>query len=259
MTTAAKRLSEESHPADLHDAGGELDVQKLRRDFPILRQRVRGGTLVYLDNAATSQKPQVVIDAICRYYERDNANIHRGVHFLSEHATEEYEGARGMVQHFLNAADASEIIFVRGATEAINLVAQTYGRTNVHAGDEVLITTMEHHSNIVPWQLLRDRIGIRLVVTPIDATGGLDLAAFVGMTATGTGSGSDNMRNNVAMGAAGAGAGSLLGYRATGSMNVWMASQGFPAILIELASSDNPEVARNLAGVKAVLSILAQG
>ena len=141
-------------------------------------ERVHGRTLVYLDNAATSQKPQVVIDAICRYYERDNANIHRGVHFLSEHATEEYEGARRTVQHFLNAADASEIIFVRGATEAINLVAQTYGRTNVHAGDEVLITAMEHHSNIVPWQILCEEKGARLRVAPISDSGELLLEDF---------------------------------------------------------------------------------
>ena len=125
MTTAAKRLPREFRRADVRDAGAEVDVQKVRRDFPILRQRVRGRRLVYLDNAATSQKPQVIIDAIGRYYEQANANIHRGVHFLSEHATEEYEGARKKVQSFLNAADASEIIFVRGATEAINLVAQT--------------------------------------------------------------------------------------------------------------------------------------
>jgi cysteine desulfurase/selenocysteine lyase len=125
MTTAARRLPTESHPPQVRDAGAEIDVQKVRRDFPVLRQRVRGRMLVYLDNAATSQKPQVVIDAIRHYYERDNANIHRGVHFLSEHATEEYEAARRTVQGFLNAADASEVIFVRGATEAINLVSQT--------------------------------------------------------------------------------------------------------------------------------------
>src|SRR6266480_5308224 len=159
MTTAAKRLPRESPPTDMRDAGVEFDVEKVRRDFPILRCRVRGKTLVYLDSAATSQKPQVVIDAIGSYYERDNANIHRGVHFLSEHATEEYEAARRTAQSFLNAAHASEIIFVRGATEAINLVAQTYGRTNVHAGDEVLITAMEHHSNIVPWQILCEEKG----------------------------------------------------------------------------------------------------
>ena len=178
MTIAAKRLPRGSHPAHVHDAGGDFDVQKLRRDFPILRQRIHGRTLVYLDNAATSQKPQVVIDAICRYYERDNANIHRGVHFLSEHATEEYEGARRTVQQFLNAADASEIIFVRGATEAINLVAQTYGRTNVHAGDEVFITAMEHHSNIVPWQILCEEKNARLRVAPISDSGELLLEDF---------------------------------------------------------------------------------
>jgi cysteine desulfurase/selenocysteine lyase len=120
----------------------------------------------------------VVIDAIGRYYERDNANIHRGVHFLSEHATEEYEGARRTVQDFLNAADASEIIFVRGATEAINLVAQTYGGTHVHAGDEVLITAMEHHSNIVPWQILCEEKGARLRVAPISDSGELLLEDF---------------------------------------------------------------------------------
>ncbi len=178
MTTAANRLPREPRPADACDAGAEFDVLKVRRDFPILRQRVRGRTLVYLDNAATSQKPQVVIDAIRRYYERDNANIHRGVHFLSEHATEEYEGARRTVQSFLNAADASEIIFVRGATEAINLVAQTYGRTNVHAGDEVLITAMEHHSNIVPWQILCEEKGARLRVAPMSDSGELLLEEF---------------------------------------------------------------------------------
>ncbi len=178
MTTAAKRLPREFRPADVRDAGVEFDVQKVRRDFPILRQKVHGRTLVYLDNAATSQKPQVVIDAIRRYYERDNANIHRGVHFLSEHATEEYEAARRTVQGLLNAADASEIIFVRGATEAINLVAQTYGRTKVHAGDEVLITAMEHHSNIVPWQILCEEKGARLRVAPISDSGELLLEEF---------------------------------------------------------------------------------
>jgi len=178
MTTAANRLPTESHPPQVGDASAELDVQKARSDFPIFRQRVRDRTLVYLDNAATSQKPQVVVDAIRLYYERDNANIHRGVHFLSEHATEEYEGARRTVQSFLNAADASEIIFVRGATEAINLVAQTYGRTNVHAGDEVLITAMEHHSNIVPWQILCEEKGARLRVAPISDSGELLLEDF---------------------------------------------------------------------------------
>ena len=178
MTTAARRLPTESGTTAMREAGGDFDVQELRRDFPILRQRVHGRTLVYLDNAATSQKPRTVIEAIRDYYERDNANIHRGVHFLSERATEKYEGARKTVQSFLNAADASEIIFVRGATEAINLVAQTWGRTNVHAGDEVLITAMEHHSNIVPWQMLCEEKGARLRVAPMSDSGELLLEDF---------------------------------------------------------------------------------
>lgn len=127
-----------------------LDVERVRRDFPILDQLVHGRKLVYLDNGATSQKPQRVIDAIVRYYQHDNSNIHRGVHTLSMRATEEHDQARETVRKFLNAAHTKEIIFVRGATEAINLVAQTYGRTHVGRGDEVLITAMEHHSNIVP-------------------------------------------------------------------------------------------------------------
>src|SRR5947209_11547675 len=178
MTTAAKRLPRESRPADVRDPGAGFDVEKVRRGFPILREKVRGRTLVYLDNAATSQKPQVVIDAISRHYERGNANIHRGVHFLSEHATEEHEAARATVQSFLNAEEASEIIFVRGATEAINLVAQTYGRTQVGPGDEVLITAMEHHSNIVPWQILCEQKGGRLRVNPINESGELVLEEF---------------------------------------------------------------------------------
>src|SRR5262245_56696813 len=131
-----------------------FDVQKVRRDFPILKQLVHGKALVYLDNAATTQKPQAVIEAMVRSYAEENANIHRGVHLLSERATRGYEEAREKVRAFLNAPDAREIIFVRGTTEAINLVAQTFGRAGVGAGDEVLITEMEHHSNIVPWQIL---------------------------------------------------------------------------------------------------------
>ena len=183
MTTVVKRLPREIRPTDLSGASAGFDVEKVRHDFPILQQKVHGRTLVYLDNAATSQKPQVVIDAILRYYALDNANIHRGVHFLSERATEEYEGARRTVQGFLNAAEANEIIFVRGATEAINLVAQTYGRTQVHAGDEVLITAMEHHSNIVPWQILCEEKGARLRVAPITDSGELlleDLGNLLG-------------------------------------------------------------------------------
>ena len=150
-----------------------LGVEKVRKDFPILGQEVRGKPLVYLDSAATSQKPRAVIDAVARYYLQDNANVHRGVHLLSERATKEYEGAREKVRRFINAARAEEIIFVRGTTEAINLVAQTYGRTRVRAGDEVLITEMEHHSDIVPWQLLCEEKGAVLRVAPIDDDGQL--------------------------------------------------------------------------------------
>jgi cysteine desulfurase / selenocysteine lyase len=160
------------------DRGAGFDVERIRADFPILHQQVRGRPLVYLDNAATSQKPRVVIEAIRNYYEQDNANIHRGVHYLSERATEDYERARGTAQRFMNAAQASEIVFVRGATEAINLVAQTYGRTHVRAGDEVLITVLEHHSNIVPWQILCEEKGAKLRVAPIDDRGELLLDQF---------------------------------------------------------------------------------
>jgi cysteine desulfurase/selenocysteine lyase len=159
-------------------SGTGLDLEKVRRDFPILQEQVRGRPLVYLDNAATSQKPQAVIDAIAHYYRYDNANVHRGVHFLSEHATEEHENARNTVQRFLNAAQAREIVFVRGATEAINLVAQTYGRAHVKSGDEVLVTAMEHHSNIVPWQILCEQQGARLRVAPINDRGELILEEF---------------------------------------------------------------------------------
>ena len=158
-----------------------FDVQKIRRDFPILNQRIHGNALVYLDNAATTQKPQAVIDAMVRSYAEDNANIHRGVHLLSERATQAYEQAREKVQKFLNAPNAREIIFVRGTTEAINLVAQTYGRANVAHGDEVLITVMEHHSNIVPWQMLCDEKGAQLKVLPITDEGELRIDLLDGM------------------------------------------------------------------------------
>ena len=150
-----------------------FDVDKIRADFPILREAVNGRPLVYLDNAATSQKPEPVIQALVYYYRHDNANIHRGVHLLSQRATEEYEAARGKVQRFLGAREAREIVFVRGATEAINLVAQTYGREHIGAGDEVLITAMEHHSNIVPWQILCQLKGATLCVAPINDRGEL--------------------------------------------------------------------------------------
>jgi len=150
-----------------------FDVAKIRRDFPILNQRVHGKPLVYLDNAATTQKPQAVIDAMVRSYAEDNANIHRGVHLLSERATRAYEEARAKVQHFLNAPDPREILFVRGTTEAINLVAQTFGRANIGKGDEVLVSEMEHHSNIVPWQLICEEKGATLTVIPITDEGEL--------------------------------------------------------------------------------------
>ncbi len=152
-----------------------FDVRRVREDFPILDQKVFGKPLVYLDNAATSQKPRAVIDAVSRFYAHDNANIHRGLHALSERATAAYEGARGRLRRFVNAAQDREIVFVRGTTEAINLVAQTYGRAHVGAGDEVLITALEHHSNIVPWQILCAEKGARLRVAPIDDRGELVL------------------------------------------------------------------------------------
>lgn len=153
-------------------------ISGCRHHFPLLKQRVNGKALVYLDNAATSQKPQVVIDAILRYYEEENSNIHRGVHYLSERATRAYEAAREKVREFLHASSIEEIIFLRGTTEAINLVASTYGRKNVNAGDEVLISAMEHHSNIVPWQMLCEERGATLRVIPINDDGELLLDEY---------------------------------------------------------------------------------
>ena len=178
MTTAAKLPLTDSENSRVQVVSKPFDVEKIRRDFPILSRDVRGKKLVYLDNAATSQKPQAVIDALSRYYEEGNANVHRGVHFLSEHATGEHERARKLAQRFINAAHSSEVVFVRGTTEAINLVAQTYGRANVGEGDEVLITAMEHHSNIVPWQILCDEKHAKLRVAPINDKGELILPEF---------------------------------------------------------------------------------
>lgn len=155
-----------------------LNVAKIREDFPILRSHVHGKPLVYLDNAATTQKPQVVIDTLTRYYTAENANIHRGVHFLSERATQAYEAARATTRMFLNAADDREIIFVRGTTEAINLVAQSYGRTFLQPGDEIIISAMEHHSNIVPWQILCQQVGATLRVITINNDGELHLDVY---------------------------------------------------------------------------------
>jgi cysteine desulfurase / selenocysteine lyase len=173
MTVATKSTSQNAKsPIAIFDA------HKIRGDFPILYRTVNDKPLVYLDNAATTQKPRAVIDAITRYYESHNANIHRGVHYLSQFATHEYEASREAIQRFLGAADASEIIFVRGATEGINLVAQTFGRTCLQEGDEVLISEMEHHSNIVPWQMLCAEKNAVLRVAPINDQGELILDEF---------------------------------------------------------------------------------
>ncbi|MBN1586494.1 MAG: cysteine desulfurase [Candidatus Omnitrophica bacterium] len=155
-----------------------MNIAQIRRDFPILHQQVHGHPLVYLDNAATTQKPRQVLDALENYYTQDNANIHRGVHTLSERATASYETSRQKVQDFLGAQHAHEIVFVRGATEAINLVAHSLGRSLLRPGDEILITEMEHHSNIVPWQILRDETGVKLRIVPFDQSGTLLLDEF---------------------------------------------------------------------------------
>ncbi|MAG56142.1 MAG: cysteine desulfurase CsdA [Planctomycetes bacterium] len=156
----------------------EFDVSAIRAEFPALSRSVYGKPLVYLDNAATSQKPRCVIDAITRYYEEINSNVHRGVHKLSQDATHAYEGARETMQRFINARSPKEVIWVRGTTEAVNLVAQTYGRSHVGAGDAVVITAMEHHSNIVPWQMLCEEKGAELRVAPMNEAGELDLEGY---------------------------------------------------------------------------------
>ncbi|MDQ6987585.1 MAG: cysteine desulfurase [Mariprofundaceae bacterium] len=156
----------------------DFNIDAIRSAFPILHQQVYGKPLIYLDNAATTQKPQSVIDALRHYYERDNANVHRGVHALSERATANYEGAREKLRALLNAASTREIVFTRGATEAINMVAASWGRANIGAGDEVLISEMEHHSDIVPWQMLCEQVGAKLVVAPINDAGELIFESF---------------------------------------------------------------------------------
>ncbi len=167
-------MSRHSAAAAITNQAG-YDVERIRKDFPILSKTVHGKKLVYLDNAATTQKPQGVIDRLMRFYLHENANVHRGVHRLSELATDAYEDARRTAGRFLNAADPAEIVFVRGATEAIDLVAQTWGGAEVGGGDEVLVTTLEHHSNIVPWQMLCEEKGARLRVAPITDAGELRL------------------------------------------------------------------------------------
>ena len=166
-----------STPVEERKAAG-FDVQRVRADFPILRQQVHGKPLVYLDNANTTQKPQAVIDALNAYYVRDNANIHRATHLLSERSTRAYERSRVLLQRFINAADAREVILTKGCTESINLVAQAWGRTFLRPGDEVLVSWMEHHSNIVPWQIVCEQTGATLRVVPIDDRGDLRMDEF---------------------------------------------------------------------------------
>lgn len=176
-TATAVSATDNSYPFPRQGAS-TFDVNRIREDFPILRQSVRGKRLVYLDNAATSQKPQAVIDAVTQFYSSENANIHRGVHYLSEQATIAYDEVRDKVARFINARASHEVIFTRGTTEGINLVAQSYGRTFLTPGDEILITTMEHHSNIVPWQLVCEQTGAVLRAAQINDAGELDLDSF---------------------------------------------------------------------------------
>src|SRR6185295_1537720 len=161
--------------------GGPFDVHSVRQDFPALHQSVHGKPLIWFDNAATTQKPQSVIDALARFYERDNSNIHRAAHALAARATEAYEDARDKVRRFLGAGSASEILFVRGTTEGINLVAQTYGRKFIQAGDEIVLPVLEHHSNIVPWQMLAQETGAVLRVAPISDRGEILMEEYAGL------------------------------------------------------------------------------
>ncbi|MEE8257888.1 MAG: aminotransferase class V-fold PLP-dependent enzyme, partial [Acidobacteriota bacterium] len=165
-------------PQPLASSRQPFDVERIREDFPILKEKVQGHPLVYLDSAATSQKPRMVLEAMQRFYQHDCSNVHRGVHLLSERATMAYEEVRVKVQRFINAAEAREIVFVRGTTEAVNLVAHTYGREHLQAGDEILITAMEHHSNIVPWQILCQEKGAALRVAPVNDRGELIFKEF---------------------------------------------------------------------------------
>ena len=161
-----------------HPAPAPLDVEAVRRDFPVLGRSVHGKPLCYLDNAASSQRPRAVIDSISRYYENSHANVHRGVHALSQEATDLFEGARESVRRFVNAASTREIVFVRGTTEAVNLVAQSWGRPRLQPGDEIVVSHLEHHANIVPWQMLCEQTGARLRVIPMTRSGELDFDAY---------------------------------------------------------------------------------
>ena len=168
-------------PAPPHAAKPALDVESIRRQFPILQRRVKGNPLVYLDNGATSQKPQCVVDSVENYYREFNSNIHRGVHHLSQLATQAYEDAREIVRAYINAEHAYEVLLTSGTTESINLVASSWGHKYLEPGDEVIISTMEHHSNIVPWQLVCEERRAQLKILPITQSGELDMAVFAGL------------------------------------------------------------------------------
>jgi cysteine desulfurase / selenocysteine lyase len=230
-------LATKARTADRGPRTASYDVARIRADFPILRRQVRGKPLVYLDNAATTQKPQAVIDRIVRYYSEENSNVHRGVHYLSEIATAAYEDARITVKRFINARSEKEIIFTRGTTESINLVAASWGRRNVKAGDEVLITAIEHHSNIVPWQLLCEETGATLRVTPVNDAGEILLDEFAKLLTPRT--------KIVAFGHASNALGSINPIRkmismahANGSITLVDGAQGVPHIAVDVRELD---------------------
>jgi len=175
-------LSAEVNPCDANSAVTRgFDVARVRADFPILAQQVNGNPLVYLDNAATTQKPNAVIDAISNYYRFDNSNVHRGAHALSDRATEKFEGARDTLARFINSPRREQIIWTRGTTEAINLVAFSWGRVNLKSGDTILVSSLEHHSNIVPWQMVAAEVGAKVVPIPISTQGEIDMVALANM------------------------------------------------------------------------------
>ena len=176
--TPASLRSATERSFNFNSTGEPFDVHVIRRDFPILHQQVNGRPLIWMDNAATTQKPQSVIDSLSRFYERDNSNIHRAAHTLAARATDAYEGAREKVQRFLGAGNASEIVFLRGTTEAINLVANTFGRKYIRAGDEIILSTLEHHANIVPWQMLAQATGAVIKVIPINDRGEINMGEY---------------------------------------------------------------------------------
>jgi len=178
MSTATETMAPTSEATREFAPAPAFDVERIRADFPALHQEVNGKPLVYLDNGATAQKPQAVLDTVAQYYGRDYSNVHRGAHTLSERVTSAYEEAREKVRTFINARESREVVFVRGTTEAINLVAQSYGRVNLRKGDEILITELEHHANIVPWQMLSDQTGATLKVVPVNDAGEVELEEF---------------------------------------------------------------------------------